>query len=148
MGTVKDILDPKGSSVHSVAATSSVLDAARTMNQHKIGSLTVTLDGKLVGILTERDIMTRVVAEHRDPELTRVGEVMTRDVLTCRPDTKLNEARMVMREKRVRHLPVMENMEVKGMVSIGDLNQAENGVLAETIQSLESYIAGGTSVAM
>lgn len=147
MGTVKDILNEKGTVMHSVGATTTVLDAARAMNEHKIGSLTVTLDGKLVGILTERDIMTRVVAEHRDPELTKVGEVMTRDVLTCRPDTKLNEARRVMREKRVRHLPVMQDSELKGMVSIGDLNQAENGVLAETIQSLESYIAGGTSVA-
>ncbi len=147
MGTVKDILDHKGSDVHSIGATESVLEAARSMNGHRIGSLAVTLDGRLVGILTERDILTRVVAEHRDPEATRVAEVMTRDVLTCRPGTKLNEARKVMRERRVRHLPVMEQAELKGMVSIGDLNQAENGVLAETIQSLESYIAGGTSVA-
>ncbi|MEM9372547.1 MAG: CBS domain-containing protein [Planctomycetota bacterium] len=147
MGTVNDIIQHKGAAVRSVCATATVLEAARSMNEHRIGSLTVMLDGGLVGILTERDILTRVVAEHRDPEATRVGEVMTRDVLTCRPDTRLNEARAVMRHRRIRHLPVMDGAELKGMVSIGDLNQAEAGILVETIQSLEAYISGGTSVA-
>ncbi|MFK7883358.1 MAG: CBS domain-containing protein [Phycisphaerales bacterium] len=147
MGTVNDILDRKGTTIHSVGATVTVLQAAQMMNEHKIGSLTVTLDNKLVGILTERDILTRVVADQRDPEQTKVGEVMTRDVMTCRPTTRLNEARKVMREQRVRHLPVVDDMELKGMVSIGDLNHAEHGILVETIQSMETYIAGGSAVA-
>jgi len=147
MGTVNDILARKGTAVHSVCATADVLAAARLMNEHKIGSLTVILDGKMVGILTERDILTRVVAEHRDPIETKVGEVMTRDVLTCRPTTRLNEARKVMRERRIRHLPVLDGKEVKGMLSIGDLNHAEHDILVETIQSMEVYIAGGSAVA-
>lgn len=147
MGTVNDILSRKGAAVHAVEATADVLAAARVMNEHKIGSLTVNLDGRMVGILTERDILTRVVAEHRDPASTKVGEVMTREVLTCRPTTRLNEARKVMREKRIRHLPVVTDGEVVGMVSIGDLNHAEHGILVETIQSMEMYIAGGSAVA-
>lgn len=147
MGTVNDILSRKGTAVYSIEATADVLAAARMMNQHKIGSLTVTLEGKMVGILTERDILTRVVAEHRDPAETKVGGVMTREVLTCRPTTTLNEARKVMREKRIRHLPVLDGKEIRGMLSIGDLNHAEHDILIETIQSMEVYIAGGSAVA-
>jgi CBS domain-containing protein len=145
MGTVHDILARKGSSLHTVHAGDDVLAAARLMNDHKIGSVIVMLEGSMAGILTERDILTRVVAQSRDPKSTRVAEVMTRKVLTCRPTTRLNEARKVMREQRVRHLPVIEDDRVVGMISIGDLNHAEHDILVETIQSMEMYIAGGSA---
>lgn len=145
MGTVHDILARKGSQVFTVPAGASVLDAARVMNEHKIGALLVELDGRTVGILTERDILTRIVADQRDPKGVSVAEVMTRQVLSCRPTTRLNEARKVMRERRIRHLPVMEQERVIGMISIGDLNHAEHDILIETIQSMELYIAGGSS---
>lgn len=148
MGTVNDILARKATTIHSVNAGDTVLAAARLMNDHKIGSVVVMLDDKMVGILTERDILTRVVAEQRDPTATKVGEVMTRKLLTCRPTTRLNEARKVMRERRIRHLPVVDNDRLVGMLSIGDLNNAEHDILVETIQSMEVYIAGGTAMAV
>ncbi len=152
MGTVQDILSRKPQTLHKVVTTASVLDAARVMNDHKIGSVIVMSgvgggggDGRMVGILTERDILTRVVARQADPVSTRVLDVMTREVLTCRPSTKLNEARLVMRERRIRHLPVLDGERVVGMVSIGDLNHAEHNILIETIHTMEAYIAGGSA---
>lgn len=145
MSTVEDILSRKPQKVHEVDANAAVLDAAKVMNDHKIGSVVVTQGGRMVGILTERDILTRIVAKQRDPASTRAADVMTRSVLTCRPATRLNEARKVMREKRIRHLPVMDGEKVVGMISIGDLNHAEHDILIETIHSMETYIAGGTA---
>lgn len=145
MGTVHDILSRKPITVHSVEEHASILDAAQIMNDHKIGSVIVMKEGKMSGILTERDILTRVVARRQDPESTRVAQVMTREVLTARPTTRLNEVRSVMRDKKIRHLPVIHEDKVMGMISIGDLNHAEHDVLVETIQSLEVYIAGGSA---
>ncbi len=150
MGTVQDILSRKPQTLHQVATTATVLDAAQIMNDHKIGSVIVMNElggggGRMVGILTERDILTRVVARQADPAATRVSDVMTREVLTCRPTTRLNEARLVMRERRIRHLPVLSGERVIGMVSIGDLNHAEHDILIETIQTMEAYIAGGSA---
>lgn len=155
MGTVQDILSRKPQTLHKVTTTASVLEAARVMNDHKIGSVIVMSgvgggggdggDGRMVGILTERDILTRVVARQADPVSTRVLDVMTREVLTCRPSTKLNEARLVMRERRIRHLPVLDGERVVGMVSIGDLNHAEHNILIETIHTMEAYISGGSA---
>lgn len=146
MGTVYDILSRKGHSVFTVGAGADVLTAARVMNDRKIGSVLVMDGARMAGILTERDILTRVVAEQRDPAFTPVSEVMTRDVMTCRATTRLNEARKVMREQRVRHLPVVDARNtVVGMLSIGDLNHAEHDILVETIQTMETYIAGGSA---
>jgi CBS domain-containing protein len=148
MGTVQDILSRKPQTLHQVTTTATVLDAAQIMNDHKIGSVLVMNEGGgggMVGILTERDILTRVVARQADPAVTRVTEVMTRQVLTCRPMTRLNEARLVMRERRIRHLPVLDGERVVGMVSIGDLNHAEHDILIETIHTMEAYIAGGSA---
>jgi CBS domain-containing protein len=145
MGTVQDILSRKPQTLHQVATTATVLDAAQIMNDHKIGSVIVMHENRMAGILTERDILTRVVARKADPAATRVSDVMTREVLTCRPTTRLNEARLVMRERRIRHLPVLDGERVIGMVSIGDLNHAEHDILVETIQTMEMYIAGGSS---
>jgi CBS domain-containing protein len=145
MGTVQSILARKSQTIHQVPTTATALDAARVMNDHKIGSVIVLNENRMVGILTERDILTRVVARQADPAATRVTEIMTRQVLTCRPGTKLNEARLVMRERRIRHLPVLDGEKVVGMISIGDLNHAEHDILIETIQTMEAYIAGGSA---
>ncbi len=139
---VWELLDRKEGDVRSIDPDMSVLDAARLMNRHRIGALCVMKGSELVGILTERDVMTRVVAEARAPAHTAVESVMTTPVLTCSPDTKLSHARTLMRERRVRHLPVVDQQRVVGMVSIGDLNGAENATLTEAIQQMETYIAG------
>lgn len=140
-GTVRDVLRHKGTQVHTVAPGASALDAAALMNRQRIGSLVVVDDGTVIGIVTERDILTRVVAAERGPSVTPVVEIMTSPILTCTPATTLNEVRATMREHRVRHVPVMDADQLVGMVSIGDVTFAERETLSETIHYLEAYIA-------
>ena len=128
-------------SVETVSPDTSVLDASRIMNDQHIGSLVVVgAEGGLVGIVTERDFLRRVIAEKCDPEQTRVSEIMTRAILTCTPDTKLDVVRATMRERRVRHMPIIESDRLVGMISIGDLNFAESQALTEQVEQLEMYI--------
>jgi len=142
MSTVQRILAEKErGSVVTVSPEASVLEAARLMNHHRIGSVVVTIDGRLVGIFTERDVLQRVVAEQRDPASTAVAQVMTTYVACATPETTLNELRSVIREKRIRHIPVIAEGKVAGMVSIGDLNRAESEVQQQTIEYLERYMS-------
>jgi CBS domain-containing protein len=143
MATVRDILAKKGSSVLSIGPAASVYDAARLMNDHKVGSLLVTEGERLVGIFTERDILQRVVAQRRDPVETAVADVMTGEVACCRLHTALEEARGVMKNRRIRHLPVVSDEgQILGLVSIGDLNAHENHSQEMTIHFLHQYIYG------
>jgi len=144
MPKVSNLLEGKCSCVETVSATDTVLNAAEQMNAKKIGSLVVVEGGAVRGILTERDILTRVVATSRDPKATPVGEVMTPKPLTCRPDTSLDEVRHVMRDKHIRHLPVVDGTRLVGIVSIGDLNLAKNEMLEQTIHHMEVYMHGGS----
>lgn len=144
MPKVNSLLEGKCSYVETIAAKATVLEAAELMNAKKIGSLVVVEGERVQGILTERDILTRVVAASQDPRAARVADVMTPDPLTCRPDTPLEEVRSVMRDKRVRHLPVMEDARLVGMVSIGDLNMAKSEMLEQTIHHMEVYMHGGS----
>ncbi|MCB9837756.1 MAG: CBS domain-containing protein [Phycisphaeraceae bacterium] len=127
--------------VAAVAPETTVFEAARRMNEAHVGSL-VVLDGNggLLGIFTERDVLRRVVADSRDPERTPVGDVMTRSVHTAPPETPLDDLRTLMREKRIRHVPIVQDGKLVGMVSIGDLNAAEARTLVETITYLERYM--------
>lgn len=139
MPTVADLIKSKGSQVFTVDELSTVLDAAREMNAKRVGALVVTRAGKVAGIFTERDILTRIVAGERDPKTTRVRDTMTPDPIVCSLNTDLDQVRAVIREKRVRHIPVVERGELRGLISIGDLNQIEARILAETIVYLEQY---------
>ncbi len=143
MSTVEEILKSKPAKTFTITPGASVLDAARAMNDHHIGSLVVVddcLTDKIVGIITERDIMTRVVAARKDPDHTTVAEAMTDRVLTCIGATRTDELRHVMQAKRIRHLPVVDQLgRLVGMVSIGDLNKQEAKILAETVLYLEQY---------
>ena len=121
MTTVQEILRNKGTDVVSIDASESVQAAARLMNERKIGGLVVTAEGTMVGIVTERDVMRRVVAEPRDSAATTVGEIMTSPVATCRPDTPLKECIGVMTRDRVRHLPVVDHEGVCGIITQGDI---------------------------
>ncbi|MCL4220742.1 MAG: CBS domain-containing protein [Phycisphaerales bacterium] len=143
MDTVSIIVEKNGGVVYEIESKASALEAAQRMNEVKIGSLVVLEKGRLAGIVTERDLLSRVVAMQRNPSTTRVEEVMTRDVLTCTPDTPLAEARQTMRQQRVRHLPVCEGDRIVGMVSIGDLNAHTTEVLNGLVDSLEAYIQHG-----
>jgi CBS domain-containing protein len=144
MGTVRQLISGKTGSVATIAPEATVLEAARVMNDRRIGALVVVGEGAVpVGIVTERDVMTRVVAKVRDPAATTVSAIMTQRVITCAPETTVGELRTVMHERRIRHVPVLEGNRLVGMVSIGDLNAAEAGALVETIRVLEAYISQG-----
>jgi CBS domain-containing protein len=143
MTSVSDILAGKGLHLITISPQANVLLAASLMNERKIGSLLVMDSGQLVGILTERDILQRIVAEQRDPCQTQVGEVMTNDVVCCRPHTDMEEAKSVMKHRRVRHLPVVdEEGIVVGLISIGDLNAHQVDHQERTIYQLHQYIHG------
>jgi CBS domain-containing protein len=142
MHKVAELLRRKGNAVHTTTMDATALAAAQKMNDHRIGALVVTEMGRLAGIITERDMLTRIVAGQRHPAQTRVAEVMTPEVITCTPDTEIADLRTLMREKRIRHVPVLEHGRLSGMVSIGDLNAAETRNLAETVGFLEAYISG------
>lgn len=118
-----------------------IVEAARLMNEHHIGGLAVLdRNDRLIGVFTERDMMTRVVAQELNPRDTHVGDVMTHPVITCGPDALLEDLRELMREKSIRHVPVVENDRVLGMVCIGDLNTAHVQIMSETICYLEQYM--------
>ena len=143
MANVQDLLNRKGTEVECIGAEATVFDAAERMNARKIGSL-VVLDGDLpVGIVTERDILQRVVAARLPPDDTSVADVMTRELICCQSNTTVDEARGVMKNRRIRHMPVVSvDGRLVGLISIGDLNAHENHHTELTIHLLEAYIAG------
>src|SRR5947208_14627215 len=123
MPTVADIISKKGSTVHSTSPSATVLEATNKMNQHKLGALVVMTDGAVVGMFTERDVLRRVVGEQRDPATTKVGEVMTSEVICCAPQTDMDDVSAIMQQKRVRHVPVCtDDGKLVGLISIGDVN--------------------------
>jgi CBS domain-containing protein len=143
MATVRDILALKGTQIQSIAPSASVFEAAVRMNERKIGSLLVLANDRLVGIITERDILQRVVAQRRDAAETLVEEVMTTEVACCRVDTTIEEVRGVMKNRRIRHLPVIEaNERIVALISIGDLNAYQTSTQEQTIHLLHEYIYG------
>jgi CBS domain-containing protein len=151
MAQVMDILARKGSSVHTVAPEVTVLEATRLMNDRKVGALVVTLgdpeapaeSDRVLGIFTERDVLTRVVAQQLDPALTRVDQVMTAEVAYCRRETDVDEVAAIMRQRRIRHLPVCDGKGgLLGLVSIGDVNAWHAQGQEVTISYLHDYILG------
>jgi len=145
MSTVNEMLAHKGSQVYSIGKDATVLDGARLMNEHKIGGLVVLENGRIIGIFTERDVLRRVVAKRLDPAEVRIRDVMTTEVACCRGDTSIDEARAVMMNRRIRHLPVIDDDHtVLGLISIGDLNAHEAGAQEQTIHFLTEYLYGRT----
>jgi CBS domain-containing protein len=144
MATVREILARKASPhVLTIAPEATVLEAAILMNKHKIGSLVVIEDERVVGMFTERDILQRVVAERLDSAETLVGDVMTTAIVCCTLETTIGEARGAMKNHRVRHLPLVDNeRRLQGLISIGDLNAYETSDHEQTIYHLQEYVYG------
>lgn len=143
MPKVSDILARKGNRVETISTMATVYEAATRMNRHKIGSLVVLASDRVVGIITERDILVRIVAERRDSAATLVEEVMTTELVYCQPHTPLDEARGTLKNRRIRHLPVLDGDGcLHGLISIGDLNAHDNNSQELTIHLLEEYIHG------
>lgn len=142
MPSAQSILKNKGSEVATIGKDATVLKAAQLMNERHIGALVVTEGDKAVGIFTERDILNRIVAAGLKPGDTPVGKVMTSPMACCRRDTKLAECKSVMTTKRIRHLPVVEEGKLYGMISAGDILASECADQQATIEYLHEYLYG------
>lgn len=142
MKLVKHLLDSKGREIISIAQDASVLEAITMMADRSIGSLLVMEGAALKGIVTERDYARKVIVKGRSSKSTQVGEIMTVDVYTASPEKTVNDCMTIMTERRIRHLPVVDNDSVVGLISIGDLVQAIISDQQEEIQQLEQYISG------
>jgi CBS domain-containing protein len=140
MPFVKDILSRKGRNVWSTTPDATVLDATHSMNQYHVGALLVKQDDEIVGIFTERDVLTRVVAAGRDPVRTSIAEVMSAPVAYCTPDTPIDEVKAIITDQRIRHLPVIRNDQLDGMITSGDILAFEATDLSQTVRFLEEYI--------
>ncbi len=144
MPSAQDILAKRPRAVVTIGEDATVMEAAKIMTDRRIGSLVVGRREKVVGIFTERDVLNRVVARHLDPLGTIVKDVMTTPVACCQPTTKLAECRSVMTAKRIRHLPVVKENKLLGMISSGDILALEFGEQQQTIHDLHEYLYEGT----
>ena len=143
MPTVRDVLASKINGVESTSPDATVLDAVHQMNEHKIGALVVMDEGKVVGMFTERDVLRRIVGDGRDPAATKVGQVMTSKVVCCEADADLDEVATLMKNRRIRHVPVCNGSgKLLGMVSIGDVNAVHTSTQEAHITFLSEYIYG------
>jgi CBS domain-containing protein len=133
----KSVRDAMTGDPRSIGASASVVEAARLMREEHIGSLPITDDQQLVGMITDRDITTRVVAEAADPKLTSVGDVSSGDLISVEPDKDLEEALLLMARHQVRRLPVVDNGKLVGIVAQADIalteNEKKSGKLLEAI---------------
>ena len=142
MKLVQHLLDAKGDEVVSIAPDASVFDAIKLMADKGVGSLVVMEGADIKGIVTERDYARKVIIRGRSSESTSVGEIMTADVITTTTDQTVRQCMALMTEKCVRHLPVVADAAVIGMISMRDLVNAIISDQQEEIEQLEHYISG------
>ena len=142
MTTIKQMLDKKGRDVHSISPDASVFDALKVMAQHDIGSLVVLESEKLVGIITERHYSREIVLKGKTSPATRVRDIMSTEVVCARPEQSVAECMSVMTARAVRHLPVLDQDQVVGIVSIGDMVKSVIDEQKFIIDQLEHYIHG------
>jgi IMP dehydrogenase len=140
MGVVADILEDKGVDVLTIEPTASVIDALRMMVGANVGSLLVTEGGSIVGIVTERDYLRRVALQDVDERDLFVHEIMSTPVIYVTPATGIEECMALMTERRIRHLPVMEDDQLRGVISIGDLVKHRSREQSFQIRYLTEYI--------
>lgn len=142
MTTVAQLLDTKGNTVHSIDANDSVLNAIKSMAKLGIGALVVMENGTMVGIVSERDYARKVILDGKSSDSTLVKDIMSVKTVCARLNQTVEECMAVITEKRVRHLPVLDDNKVVGIISIGDLVKS---IIAEQqfiIEQLEHYISG------
>ena len=141
MQTVRQLLEEKGHVVWSISPDASVYDAVKLMAEKGIGALVVVEQAKTVGLLSERDYARKVILMGRSSKETKIREIMTTQVIFADPDQSVQECMSIMTEKHIRHLPVMEDDRLIGVISIGDLVKT---IIAEqqfVISQLEHYIS-------
>ncbi|SEA50289.1 CBS domain-containing protein [Thiothrix caldifontis] len=140
MKTVRDILAKKGTEVLSITPSTSVIDAVKAMAHQKVGALVVLEAGKLKGIISEQDYTRKVILTCLNAEQMLVQDIMTRQVVVTRPDQSIHEVMAIMTDRRIRHLPVMQDGGLVGLVSIGDLVKEIISEQQYIIAQLEHYI--------
>ena len=140
--TVGALLRDKTPAIHSISATATVFDAISLMAERNIGALPVLQQDRLVGMISERDYTRKVMLKGRTSKDTLVGEIMTRDPRTVGPESTVNECMEIMTEHRVRHLPVVEDGKLVGLLSIGDLVKWIMSAQTATIEHLTRYVFG------
>ena len=143
MITVRQLLRGKGHDVWRIAPDASVYDALKLMADKEIGSLLVLEGEEFVGIISERDYARKVVLKEKTTLDTPVKEIMTQKVITLSPEQTIQECMALMTDKRIRHLPVLENDRLVGIISIGDVVKAIISQQEFMIEQLERYIEGG-----
>ena len=142
-GSVSAILaHKKASTVWSIGPNAMVIDAIRLMDEKNVGALPVVDNGTLVGIVSERDYTRKVILKGISSKETPVSEIMTKQLVTVNPGEKITESMRIMTEKRVRHLPVLEGVNLVGILSIGDVVNWLISAQTATIDNLERYITG------
>jgi CBS domain-containing protein len=140
MHQVRHLLEGKGNAVYAIAPEAPVLEAIRQMAERRIGALVVMKDGALAGIVSERDYARKVILRGRSSAQTAVADIMSGEPLTISPETDVFDCMRLCTERRVRHLPVVEDGRVVGVISIGDLVKAVIDAQAEQIEQLQRYI--------
>lgn len=140
MQTVRQLVNSKAHRLLSIQPDNTIYDALRKMSEHDVGALIVLQDKKLVGIFSERDYARKVILEGKTSKQTLISEIMTKQVICVSPDRTADECMALMTEKRVRHLPVIENKLVVALISIGDVVREMISDQKQTISQLEQYI--------
>jgi CBS domain-containing protein len=140
--TVNQILSTKGKEVHSIVSTITVYDALKVLGEKNIGAVLIIEDNVLKGVFSERDYARKIVLKDKSSKKTHVSEIMEKEVFTVKPSDNLDYCMELMTARRIRHLPVLENDTIIGVVSIGDVVKAIIEVQKNTIQHLDSYISG------
>jgi CBS domain-containing protein len=143
MATVRDMIRKKGYEVYSIAPDATVLDALTMMAKHNTGALLVMTEGKMEGIISERDCVRKVELTGKSAKDTKVREIMTSDVITIEASQPLEECMALMIEKNFRHLPVCEGKELLGVLSVRDVLKEVVEVQQSMLSQLERYITGG-----
>ena len=143
MVTVRQLLEGKSRDLWTISPDASVFEALERLAEKDIGALLVTEGEKLVGIFSERDYARKVALKGRTSKETTIGELMTRDVRYVQPEHTVEQCMVLMTDKRIRHLPVLQDQKLVGIVSIGDVVKAVISDQADTIQFLQQYLTGG-----
>ncbi len=141
MLTVRQLLGKKGHEVVSISPDATVYEAIEKMAENEVGALLVLNGGKLVGIISERDYARKVILKGRQSRKTAVREVMTENVITVRPEQNVHDCMELMTEKRIRHLPVLAEDKLIGIISIGDVVKSIISNQEFMIEQLEQYIS-------
>jgi len=142
---ISSILHQKTSALWSVAPQATVFDAIKLMAEKNIGALPVVSGGALAGIFTERDYTRKIALHGKSSKETKVLEIISKEVITVTPDESVEECMRLMTENRVRHLPVVQDQKILGIISIGDLVNWIISAQNAAIEQMEQYIAGGLS---